>query len=661
MFKSEWEKTSVTHRLPQGMVETMVRLAYHDQALTAWELIAGGCANLNYKIQLEHENHPLILRVYLRDQGAAYREQKLATLLKETVPVPLTHHIGEFEGYTFAMTEFMPGISLRDLLLGDAPHDLSALMREVGRMLSKITAHEFPRAGFLSKDLEVTPHDLSDVITFAQSCLHDKTVVSVLSPETISDIQKALNQHAALLPTDNDQPTHECFGLTRTHLVHGDFDPANILVDNIKGSWVVTGILDWEFAFSGSVLCDVANMLRYAHKMPPEFQNAFLKGLDGGGGVLPENWYIILHLLNLLSLLDCLKRSDPKNRPNQCTDIVELIDHILSELETMPPINRVEVVPYDPKWPHIFETEAALIKQALGDNCIAIHHVGSTAVPGLAAKPKIDMIAVVHDPLSARDQLEPIGLQYRGEYNIPLHYGFSKRGNVDLNLHVYEEAHAEIDLNLCFRDYLRAHPKRRDDYAQLKAKLIQDESSFHKENSPFTNYTLRKGDFIRAVLQEAGFNRMRMLKCNDATEWAAAKYFRDTYCFGPHGIEDPSDYAEASSDKYTWTFNHAEHAHLVLYQGTEIIGYAHIQFWPDQRAAIRIIVVDETKRNQSFGSRFLALIEKWLKSLGVKSVHAESRQTSLRFYLKNGYTSMPFDDSDGHESDPNNVPAGKVL
>ena len=95
-----------------------------------------------------------------------------------------------------------------------------------------------------------------------------------------------------------------------------------------------------------------------------------------------------------------------------------------------------------------------------------------------------------------------------------------------------------------------------------------------------------------------------------------------------------------------------------MYQGTEIVAYAHIQFWPDQRAAIRIIAVDEDKRNQNSGSQFLALIEKWLKSLGFKSIHAESRQSSLRFYLKNGYTGMSFNDPENHESDPNDVPVG---
>lgn len=67
--------------------------------------------------------------------------------------------------------------------------------------------------------------------------------------------------------------------------------------------------------------------------MTLEFQEAFLKGLTRGGAIiLPNNWHATVNLLNLLSLLDCLKRSDIKNRPNQCADIRELIDHILFKI-----------------------------------------------------------------------------------------------------------------------------------------------------------------------------------------------------------------------------------------------------------------------------------------------------------------------------------------
>lgn len=321
MFKIDWEKTSVAYQLPEGMVEKMVLLAYPDKKLISSELIAGGCANLNYKIQLKDKTHPLILRVYLRDKDAADQEQKLATLIKETVPAPLTHYIGELEGHHFAITEFISGISLRDFLLSNAPEAMGSVMSEVGMILSKITAYDFPKSGFLNKDLEVIPYESSDVKKFAQDCLNDKTVVSALDPSVIAETKKAIKQYAYLFSTDDEK-----------HLVHGDFDPANILVDQINGSWVVTGILDWEFAFSGSYLWDVANMLRYAHKMPPEFQNSFIDALQRNGIKLPPDWRTTAHLLNLSSLLDLLKRSDPQCHPKRCADISKLINHILSEL-----------------------------------------------------------------------------------------------------------------------------------------------------------------------------------------------------------------------------------------------------------------------------------------------------------------------------------------
>ncbi len=66
MFKVNWEKTSITYKLPEGMVEAIVRLAYLDKQLTSFELIHGGSPNLNFKIQLENENQPLILCICLQ-------------------------------------------------------------------------------------------------------------------------------------------------------------------------------------------------------------------------------------------------------------------------------------------------------------------------------------------------------------------------------------------------------------------------------------------------------------------------------------------------------------------------------------------------------------------------------------------------------------------
>lgn len=324
-FKINWEKTSLRHPLPEGMVEKMARLAYPNKQLLSHEWIAGGCANFNIKIQLQGEQSPLILRIYLRDKDAGYREQKIADLIKHTVPVPQSYTLGEMAGYHFAFTEFMPGITLRDLLLGEPRYDIGAVMQEVGVVLANITNHTFSKAGDFDNDLNIIPNTTPDIyLSFVNECLQNERVSSVLITQTIVKINHYMHKYGHLFPDGNDK-----------HLVHADFDPANILVIQQEGAWKVSAVLDWEFAFSGSVLFDVANMLRYAHQMPPEFQAGFLEGLESRDIILPDNWRITVSLLNLLSLLDLLVRHDPQNHPHQCADIRGLIEHILQELNSI--------------------------------------------------------------------------------------------------------------------------------------------------------------------------------------------------------------------------------------------------------------------------------------------------------------------------------------
>ena len=218
---------------------------------------------------------------------------------------------------------------------------------------------------------------------------------------------------------------------------------------------------------------------------------------------------------------------------------------------------EIQIVPYDSDWPLQFAVEKENILKALGDNCISVHHIGSTAVPGLAAKPRIDIMVVAKQRGTTIESLASIGYEYRGEFNIPLHYGFRKRGGIEFNLHVYEADHPDVELLLLFRDYLRAHPEARDEYAVLKQKLLEADTSFEKNSSIYTGYTLGKNDFICNILEKAGFNQLRFMKCTHFSEWEAAKQFRQKYFFGKHDIQDP----------YTWTFNHEEHIHFILYMG----------------------------------------------------------------------------------------------
>lgn len=309
----------------------------------------------------------------------------------------------------------------------------------------------------------------------------------------------------------------------------------------------------------------------------------------------------------------------------------------------------IVVVPYDTEWPKLFAKEAILIKQALGENCIEIHHIGSTAIPGLAAKPVIDMIPVVQDIEqvdSANANMLELGFEAKGEYGIPFRRYFQKGANNRTHqAHVFEAGNPEIERHLKFRDWMREHSSDREAYAQLKQALAKQ----HPHD--IDSYCLGKDALIAKIDKKTGAKGLRMAHALTTREWEAVRNFRQLCFLEKTGL----------SDTYTWTFEDPNHIHLILYQGSEIIGYTHIQICPNKRAVMRIIFINELNRNHKFGRQFLSLCEKWLKSKGYKSLHVKASPSAIQFYSLNGYIDMPFDESGGYESEPQDIALGKEL
>lgn len=136
---------------------------------------------------------------------------------------------------------------------------------------------------------------------------------------------------------------------------------------------------------------------------------------------------------------------------------------------------KIEVIPYNRQWADLFKTEGPKIQQALGDNCIDVLHVGSTAVPGLWAKPIIDIIPIVKDIYAVdvrNEHMEAMGFEVRGEAGMLFRRFFQRRSpSVACNVHVYEPWNGEVKRLVLFRDFLRTHSELRDKYANLKRKL----------------------------------------------------------------------------------------------------------------------------------------------------------------------------------------------
>jgi GrpB-like predicted nucleotidyltransferase (UPF0157 family) len=164
---------------------------------------------------------------------------------------------------------------------------------------------------------------------------------------------------------------------------------------------------------------------------------------------------------------------------------------------------KIEVVPHDPKWKILYETEAQVIRGILGAACLSVHHIGSTAIPGIKAKPVLDFLVEVQD-IGGVDEFDlgmvKLGYEPRGENGIPGRRFFTKdtAGERSHHVHMFQVGHPEIGRHLKFRDYLRAHPEEAQAYSQLKEALAET----HRDDPD--SYTDGKSEFIGRIDKLAG-------------------------------------------------------------------------------------------------------------------------------------------------------------
>jgi len=162
----------------------------------------------------------------------------------------------------------------------------------------------------------------------------------------------------------------------------------------------------------------------------------------------------------------------------------------------------IELVPHQAEWKSLFESEASLLREILGDYAVAIEHIGSTSVSGLESKPIIDILVGVRNLEDAEKCIAPlseIGYEYRGESGVAGRF-YCRKGTADVSTHHLNIVLINSDFwrsHLLFRDYLRQHKDVAQSYGKLKRELAVK----HKGNRPA--YTEAKAEFIESVLKKA--------------------------------------------------------------------------------------------------------------------------------------------------------------
>lgn len=158
----------------------------------------------------------------------------------------------------------------------------------------------------------------------------------------------------------------------------------------------------------------------------------------------------------------------------------------------------VRLVAYDPKWKRLFEAEKASLQGVLGTKILDIRHIGSTSIPGMPAKPIIDIAIAVTDFEEAKGcirLIEGLGYEYRGEFGMPRRHYFVKGEPRLFHVHMSEIDSLEWQNTILFRDYLCTHEKAAREYAELKTQLAlkypRDRDAYLEGKTAFVEGVIR--------------------------------------------------------------------------------------------------------------------------------------------------------------------------
>ena len=274
--------------------------------------------------------------------------------------------------------------------------------------------------------------------------------------------------------------------------------------------------------------------------------------------------------------------------------------------------DRVRLAPYTPKWRRLFEEEKARLQAAIGPYVLDIQHVGSTSIPGMIAKPIIDIGVSVTSFEGARVCIQPVeqlGYEYRGEFGIPLRHYFVKGDPRTHHLHMHELGSPDWENQVLFRDYLIQHPDLAEEYAALKMDLAQryptDREAYLEAKAPFIQRVM---GMARSAVYE-----IRQATVKDCPGLAQVQV--DSYRTAYAGLFPQSyllrfSYEEQEQDWREWLAAGTEDVLLVAVSAEDqVMGYvlarADPDLFPGYNAEILALHVRQSSQRKGIGQALL--------------------------------------------------------
>jgi aminoglycoside phosphotransferase (APT) family kinase protein len=310
-MREDWPRDRSVIDLDTTTVEGLIEPLFPGCRIIEIAPVAGGLTNTNLRLRLAGHDTQLLLRFYQRSGDIAHREMALCHKMAGRVPVPsYLHYAPEnpVTGHAYAIIGWIDAKSLQDLWARLDKSALSGLGAATGRTLAGIHAFTYPHSGYLDADLNVPePMDLSrnGLIAYLDYCLVQGRGGARLGPELTAKV-------LAFAKREGDRV--EAWQ-ARACLVHGDFNPSNILVrsgapgmsgDPAKQDCEVAAIIDWEFAFAATPAFDFATLLRPPFDTAADFIAGLEQGYQAAGGEMPADWQRVARITDLFSFADVL-------------------------------------------------------------------------------------------------------------------------------------------------------------------------------------------------------------------------------------------------------------------------------------------------------------------------------------------------------------------
>jgi len=326
-MEAGWDRAELVHLSRQQVVDLMAPVLAAT-AIGDYELLASGRANTNYRIQTTGSD--LVLRLYTRDREACARETAILALAGSLVPAPLVLHASPVPyGDTppYVIETWLEG-RRPDAVIEANPSLAQKVGVALGAAAAAISAQSLGHSGFftVAPSLQVGA-PLPGFERYIVACFEEQGGAARTGEAFAKRVVAFVRENLAYLPDDRE-------GVS---LVHGDFKASNLLVDPEDGH--VTGVLDWEFAFAGSPLFDLATLLRESAGLPREFELGLVEGYESAGKRLPPHWRRTARLLDLANLCtfltDGVDHGSPEGGQRRVSDVRDAIERTLGEWDSL--------------------------------------------------------------------------------------------------------------------------------------------------------------------------------------------------------------------------------------------------------------------------------------------------------------------------------------